>query len=158
MSLKTAQQLEEKFSLIREKLHTECWIHTKNILHGYNSPTSSSISEDATEFSESSYAENYSTLLDDLLAACGVSPFKSSGKSKRQKLFHANKKIETVIQKFEKAFYTKGVNIAAGSPPSATRTNDEKDFDQLIFKLRTKLLQTTSLNEKIQILMLKPLS
>ena len=71
MSLKTAQQLEEKFCLIPgEKLCRECWLHTKNILHGHNSPTSSSISEDATEFSESSFAENNSTLLDDSLAAC----------------------------------------------------------------------------------------
>ena len=73
MSLKTAQQLEGKFCLIPEEtLCKECWTHTKNILHGQNSPTSSSVLEDATEFSESSFAENYSSLLDDSLAACGV--------------------------------------------------------------------------------------
>ena len=88
-----------------------------------------SMSEDATEFSESSSAENNSTLLDYSLAVCGVSPFKSSGKSKRQKLFHANKKMEKITQKLEKIFYTKGVNIATCSPPPATRSNDEKDFD-----------------------------
>ena len=110
------------------------------------------MSEDATEFYESSSAENYTTLLDDSLAACGVSPFKSSGKSKRQKLFHTNKKIEKVTQKLEKAFYTKGVNIAACSPPRARRSNDEKDLDKLMLKLKTKFLQTTSPNKKIQIL------
>ena len=157
VSLKTAQQLEGKFCLIPgEKLCRKCWIHTKNILHGHHSPTSSSISEDATEFSESSSAENYSTLLDDSLAACGVSPLKSSGKSKHQKLFPANKKIEKVTQKLEKAFYTKGVNIAPCSPPPATRSNDEKDFAQLMLELKTKFLQTTSCNTKIQILTLKP--
>ena len=46
MSLKTAQQLEGKFCLMSgEKLCRECWIHTKNIWRGHNSPTSSSISE-----------------------------------------------------------------------------------------------------------------
>ena len=74
-----------------------------------------SILEDATEFSESSSAENNSTLLDDSLAACGVSPFKSSGKLKCQKLFHANKKIEKVTQKLEQTFSTKRVNIAVCS-------------------------------------------
>ena len=67
-------------------------MHTKNILRGHNSPTSLSLSEDVTEFSELSSAENNSTLLDDSLTVCGVSPFKSSGKSKHQKLFHADKK------------------------------------------------------------------
>ena len=82
-------------------------MHTKNILHGHNSPTSSSISKDATELFESSSAKNNSTLLDDSLAACGVSPFKSSGKSKCPKLFHANKKIEKVTQKLKRLFLQK---------------------------------------------------
>ena len=42
-------------------------MHTKNILHGHNSPISSSLSEDATELSESKSAENNFTLLDDSL-------------------------------------------------------------------------------------------
>ena len=62
---------------------------------------------DVAEFSKSSSAGNYSPLVDDLLAACRVSPFKSSGKSKRQKLFHANKKIEKVMLKLEKVFLQK---------------------------------------------------
>ena len=53
-------------------------MHTKNILPGHNFPISSSLSEDATELSKSTSAENNSTLLDDSLAACGVSPFKNS--------------------------------------------------------------------------------
>ena len=41
--LKSAQKLEGKFCLIPgEKLCRECWMHTKNILHDHNSPTSSS--------------------------------------------------------------------------------------------------------------------
>ena len=127
-------------------------------MHGHNSASSSSISEDAIEFSESSSAENNLTLIDDSLAACGVSPFKISGKSKRQKLFHANKKIEKVTQKLEKAFSTKGVNRTTCFPPPATRRNDEKDFDQLMLQLNTKFLPTTSLNKKIQILTPKPQS
>ena len=151
MSLKIAQ-LEGKFCLIPgEKLCRECWIHTKNILHGHNSSTCLSISEDVTEFFESSSAENYSTLLDNSLAACGESPFKS----KCQKLCYVNKKIEKVTQKLEKAFYTR-VNIAACYPPPATRSNDEKHSDQLKLESKTKFLQTTSLNEKIHILTLKP--
>ena len=67
--------------------------------------------------------------------------FRSSGKSKRQKLFHAHKTIEKVTQKLEKAFSTKGVNVATCSLPPATTTNDEKDFDQLMFELKTKFLQ-----------------
>ena len=133
-------------------------MHSKNILGGHNSPIFSSLSEDATELSESTSAENNSTLLDDSLAACGVSPFNTSEKSKCQQLFHANKKIEKVTQKLQKTFSTKGVNIATCSPPPATRTNDEKGFDQLLFELQTKFLQTTSLNEKILILTLKPQS
>ena len=127
---KTVPKLEGKFCLIPgEKLCRECWMHTKNILHGHNSPTSSSLSENATEFSESSSVENKSTLLDYSLAACGVSPFKSSGKSKYQKVFHADKKIEKIAQKLEKAFSTNRVNIATCFPPPATRSNDEKDFN-----------------------------
>ena len=85
--------MKRKFCFILgEKLCRECWMHTKNILRGHNSPTSLSLSEDVTEFSELSSAENNSTLLDDSLTVCGVSPFKSSGKSKHQKLFHADKK------------------------------------------------------------------
>ena len=95
-------------------------------------------------------------MLDDSIAACGVSPSKSSAKSKCQKLFHANKKTEKVKQKLEKAFSTKGVNIATCFPPPATRSNDEKDFDLLMLELKTKFLQATSLNEKIQILKLMP--
>ena len=130
-------------------------MHTQNILHGHKSPASSRITEDATKFSESSSAESNSTLLDDSPAANRVSSFKSSGKSKRQKLFHANKKTEKVTQKLEKVFSTKGVNIAACSQPPATRSNDEKDFDQIMLESKTKFLQTTSLNEKIHILTLK---
>ena len=133
-------------------------MHTKIILHGHNSPASSSLSEDATEFSESSSAENNSTLLDNSLAACGISPFKSSGKSKRQELFYANKKIEKITQKLANGFSTKGVNIATCFPPPATRSNDEKDFDQLMLELKAKFLQTASLNEKTEILTLKPQS
>ena len=137
-SLKTVQQLEGKFCLIPgEKLCRKCWMHTKNILHCHNSPTSSSLLEDATKFSESLSAENNSSLLDDSLAVCGVSPFNSSKKLKCQKLFHANKKIEKITQKLEKTFSTKGVNIATCSPPPATRANDEKDFDQLELKLNS---------------------
>ena len=40
-------------------------MHTKNILHGCNSPISTSLLEYATEFSESTSAENNSTLLDE---------------------------------------------------------------------------------------------
>ena len=160
-----AKQLEGKFCLIPgKKLCRECWMYTKNILDGYNSPSEDasmqelSLSEDARESSESSSAENYSTLLDDSLAACKVSPFKSTRKSKRQKLFHGSQKIEKVTKKFEKAFSTKGVDIAIYCTPSITRSTDEKDFDQLMFELKTKFQQTTSLNEKIQILTLKPKS
>ena len=74
------------------------------------------------------------------------------------KSFFADKKMKKITQKLEKIFYTKGVNIATCSPPPSTRTNDEKYFDQLILELKTKCLQTTSLNEKIQILTLKPQS
>ena len=53
MSLKTAQQLEGKFCVITgEKWCRKCWMHTKNILYCHNSPTFSSLSQDATEFSE----------------------------------------------------------------------------------------------------------
>ena len=107
-----AKQLEGKFCLIPgEKLCKECWMYTKNILDGYNSASEDasmqelSLSEDARESSESSSAENYSTLLDDSLAACKVSSFKSTGKSKRQKLFHASQKIEKVTKKLEGFFY-----------------------------------------------------
>ena len=57
-----------------------------------------------------------------------------------------------------KAFFTKGVDIAICCTPSITRRTDEKDFDQLMFELKTKFQQTTSLNEKIQILTLNPKS
>ena len=94
-----AKQLEGKFCLIPgEKLCRECWMYTKNILDGYNSPSKDasmqelSLSADVRESSESSSAENYSTLLDDSLAACKESSFKSTGKSKRQKLSMQAKK------------------------------------------------------------------
>ena len=138
-----------------EKLCRECWMYTKNILDGHNSPSEDagmqelSLSKDAQESLESSSAENYSTLLDDSLAACKVSPFKSTGKSKCQKLFHASQKIEKVTKTLEKAFSTKGVNIAICCTPSTTRSTDEKNFDQLMFELKTKFQQTTSLSEFI---------
>ena len=59
--------------------------------------------------------------------------------------------MEKVTQKLDKAFSTKGVNIAACSPPPATRSNHQKDFDELMLELKTKFLQTISLNKKIQI-------
>ena len=51
------------------------------------------------------------------------------------KSFFMQKKIEKVTQKLEKAFSTKGVNMAACSPKPATRSNDEKDFDQFMLEL-----------------------
>ena len=87
VTLQTAQQLEEKFCLLSgEKLFRECWIYTTDTLSSHHSPSFLSVSEDTKESSESSSAENHSTLLNDSLAALAVSPFKSTGKSKRQKL------------------------------------------------------------------------
>ena len=156
VSLQIAKQLEGKFGLIPgEKLCRECWMYTKNILDDHNSPSEDagmqelSLSKDARESLESSSAENYSTLLDDSLAACKVSPFKSTGKSKCQKLFHASQKTEKVTKTLEKAFSTKGVDIAICCTPSTTRSTDEKNFDQLMFELKTKFQQTTSLSEFI---------
>ena len=77
---------------------------------------------------------------------------------KHQKLFHANQKIEKVTKTLEKAFSTKGLDIAICCIPSITRSTDEKDFDQLMFELKTKFQQTTFLNEKIPILTLEPKS
>jgi len=99
VSLQTVQQLEGKFCLTPgEKLCRTCWMHIKSTLDDHDSAASLSLSEEPREFSESSSTEEYLSLLDDSLAACGVSPFKSIGKSKCQKLFHANKKIEKVTK------------------------------------------------------------
>ena len=91
-----------------------------------------SLSEDAKESSESSSAKYHLASLDDSLAAFKISPFKSTGKSKHQKLIQANKKIDKVTKKLEKAFATKGIDVATSSTPPNLRSKDEKDFDQLM--------------------------
>ena len=50
----------------------------------------------------SSYEDDTISCLDNSLTACGVSTFKSSGKSKQQKLNHTNKKMEKVAKNLEK--------------------------------------------------------
>ena len=94
MSLQIAKQLNGNFCLIPgEKLCRECWMYTKNILDGHNSPLENasmqelSLSEDAQKSLKSSSAENYSTLLNDSLAACKLSPFKAQENQSAKSFF-----------------------------------------------------------------------
>jgi len=99
VSLQTAQQLDGKFGLIPgEKPCRECWIHTKNILDGPMSLTPSTLSETTAESSESSSVETY-PLLDDALAACGVSSFKNYRKVETSKPFSCKQKNRKSYQK-----------------------------------------------------------
>ena len=109
-ALQTAQQLKRKFCLLPgEKFCRECWMYRKDTLSSHHSPSFLSLLEDAKESSESSSAENHSALLDDSLAAFKVSPFKSTGKSKHQKLILTNKNINQVTEKLKRAFAIKGL-------------------------------------------------
>ena len=99
-ALQTAQQLERKFCLFPgETFCSKCWMYKKDTLSSHHSPSFLSLLEDAKDSSKFSSAENYSALLDDSLAAFKVSPFKSTGKSKHQKLIQANKNIDQVTKK-----------------------------------------------------------
>ena len=99
-----------RFCLLpEEKFCRECWMYKTNILSSHHFPSILSLLEDAEESSESSSAENHSALLDDSLVAFKVSSFKSTGKSKHQKLIQANKNIDKVTKKLEKAFAIKGL-------------------------------------------------
>ena len=103
MTLKLANLLKGKLQLIpAQKLCRECWKKVTTMSISLSSPQHfSSLSENEnSSASLSSCEDNTISCLDNSLIACGVSPFKSSGKSKQQKLNHANKKMEKMAKKF----------------------------------------------------------
>ena len=95
ITLKLANLLKGKLQLIpSQKLCRECWKKVTTMSISLSSPQHfSSLSENVnSSASLSSYEDDTISCLNNSLTACGVSSFKSSGKSKQQKLNHANKK------------------------------------------------------------------
>ena len=96
ITLKLANLLKGKLQLIpSQKLCRECWKKVTTISISLSSPQYfSSLSENGNSSASLSSYEDDIISLDNSLTACGVSPFKSFGKSKQQKLNHVNKKME----------------------------------------------------------------
>ena len=83
----------------------ECWKKVTTMSISLSSPHFSSLSENENSSAPlSSYEDDTISCLDNSLTACGASPFKSSRKSKQQKLNHANKKMEKVAKNLATAF------------------------------------------------------
>lgn len=135
-----------------QKLCKDCWRKAKAMQEqSESSSCSDSISEDCNDSSI--------VVLDSSLAACGVSPFKSKGKTQRQKETHAQKKVSQAAKNLETAFSTSGINLASTSKTTNSETpSDESDLDQMMMELKQKFLESNSYSEKIQLLTLKPQS
>ena len=153
-----AQQLETFFELIPgQKLCKQCWDYTKT----YANDETSDKHEYPSESSSNEAEQIAASSLDDSLAACGVSPFKTKGKSNRQKIFQAHKKIQKVTKNLETVFSLKGIDLPeaactseVGSTSTSAKTED--DLIILMHQLKEKFTQSNSYDDQIQILTLKP--
>ena len=149
-----AQQLSDFFELIPgQKLCKQCWDHTKTYV---NKETSDEL-EISSESSCNEAEEIASSNLDNSLTACGVSPFKTQGKTKRQKILHATNKIQKVTKKVETHFSSKGIEVlTSGNAANNSDIQKSKDFDILMHELKEKFVGSTSYDSQIQILNLVP--
>jgi len=132
-----------------KKLCRNCWTKLTEL-----STSDSSVSISSDEF-------NYQATdpLDTSLRACGISPFKSKGKTKKQKLQHAVKKIDKVTKSLEKSFETKGVEFPSSSGVQSPHTCRAKDdLDELMVNIKEKVGSTTKFEDRVQLLTLKPAS
>ena len=154
VTISLAQQLSNFFELIPgQKLCKQCWDHTKTYV---NKETSDEL-EISLESSCNEAEEIALSNLDNSLTVCGVSPFKTQGKTKRQKILHATKKIQKVTKKLETHFSFKGIEVlTSGDAANNSDIQKSKDFDILMHKLKEKFVGSTSNDSEIQILTLVP--
>ena len=122
-----------------------------------------------SESTDSTYSEDFELdqnfqdssiiLVDTSLTTCDVSPFKSKGKTSKQKEIHAQKKVSQAAKNLNAAFMSSGINVACSSQAVISeKSMAETDMNQMMTELKQKFSKSNSYSEKIQLFTLKPQS
>ena len=160
VKLKMAEQLlSENYNVVPgKKLCCNCWEKALSLLNQNVDDNTLKTSTDGCISAESEHSEfDEEDNLDASFAACGISPFKSKGKTKKQKLSHAASKIGQVAKVLEFAFQKKGIDIPSTSNSMPSRScAAENDIHDLMLNVKKKLENLTKFSDKVQLLTLKP--
>ena len=145
-----------------QKLCKDCWLKTKCSQELIESSScSESYESNCSDSSQCDQDLQDSSIIvmDTSLAACSVSPFKSKGKSHKQKEACAKRKVTQATKNLEAAFFSTGINLSTNSQPTSSKKSlAETDIDQMMKELKQKFLESSSYREKLQMLTLKPQS
>ena len=131
-----------------QKLCKDCW-HKSKSLQKQTEMSSCSESADSTCSEDSELDQNFQDysiiLVDTSLTSCGVSPFKSKGKTSKQKEIHAQKKVSQAAKKLNAAFKSSGINVACSSQAVISeKSMAETDMNQMMTELKQKFSKSNS--------------